>query len=123
MKVELFLLVLETLFGVFMVIIFHEMIHWVIAKIFCRQPKILFSKLMTPTIVYVNNQNDWQNLIITSSAPLIVITIGLFITVDSIFTITVKILCLMNIFNLFPITTDGEVIILSILNLLKKKNA
>lgn len=123
MKAELFLILSEMIGGIFIVIIFHEMMHWIFAKIFRRQPKIKILKFLTPTVVYDNNQNDWQNLIIASSAPFILIALGLCITIDSIFTFTIKMMCFTNFFNLLPITTDGELILLSLLNLLKKKNA
>lgn len=120
MSIDMLSLFCIYIFSILSVVIFHEAIHWLFAKFFHRQPKLKFHYFITPIISYKNNHNDIQNLIISSSAPIILIVIGIFIDGDNSNLIVLKIMCFANILNLFPVTTDGEVILLSILNLFKK---
>ncbi len=102
------------------VVICHEVIHWIFAKWFHRHPKIEFYQFITPVVTYKNNDNDLQNLIISASAPIILTILGILIDGNT-GTIFIKIMCLFNAFNLLPIATDGEVILLSVINLLRKE--
>lgn len=103
------------------VVAIHEMIHATVAWMFRRRPTITFDRFLTPVIRYENNQNDWQNLIIALSAPALLFGIGWIIPVDGGAWVVIKILCLANILNFFPVTTDGQMIFLSCLRLIQKQ--
>ncbi len=97
----------------------HEYIHYVFAKLFKMNPKLNFN-WGTPSITYSNGNNDFHNLIIASSAPLVMIVLGLVIP-NSVMFLCFKLMCFSNIFNVTPFTTNGEVILLSLINILRRK--
>lgn len=101
-------------------ILVHEWIHWLTAVAMGYQPTINW-QLFAPSIQYENKNNQWYNLCIASSAPLILFLIGLFFQGESIFIFSLKVCCLSNVVNLLPITNDGEVILLSLYNIFVRK--
>lgn len=74
-----------------------------------------------PSISYQNKQEHLHNLLISGLAPSILVVIGLLLPGNEIVWFLTKIFCLANIFNLMPITNDGEVILLSFYNIIKEK--
>ncbi|WP_418080403.1 hypothetical protein [Streptococcus halotolerans] len=83
-------------------------------------PKVKAS-LRSPSIVYKSTGNNINNILVSGIAPTILIILGMFINGRDIISFYTKILCLSNILNLLPFTTDGEVILMSILNIVRKK--
>ena len=69
----------------------HEYIHYVFAKLFKMNPKLNFN-WGTPSITYSNGNNDFHNLIIASSAPLVMIVLGLVIP-NSVMFLCFKLMC------------------------------
>lgn len=120
MTTETVVILIYYTLAVISIVILHEAIHWIFALLFRRSPILKFQNFFTPVIIYKNNQSDIQNLIISVSAPLILFTAGLLLESYSGILVVIKIMCLANFLNFLPITTDGQVILLSLLNMLKK---
>ncbi|WP_236700984.1 metalloprotease family protein [Kandleria vitulina] len=97
-------------------IILHEFFHYLTAKALKLEPKIKL-KFLVPSVVYKNTKDNIKNLIVSSS-PLLMILLTFIIPENKV--IVFKIMCLCQLINIFPITADGEIILLSIMNLLKK---
>lgn len=104
------------------VVAIHEGIHWFFALLFRRQPRMTFDRFLTPTVRYYNNHVDWQNLVISGSAPFFLFSFGIWVEGDDGAWVVVKILCLSNVFNFFPVTTDGQMIFLSLVKMIQRKN-
>jgi hypothetical protein len=102
-----------------MIVMIHEGFHYGLARIFNRNPQIKINKYLQVSVVYKNNHNDLQNLVIACVGPLCLVCIGIFISGNNLFSLPAKIFCLANLINLFPVTADGEVIILSLLRMCK----
>lgn len=111
---------MAVIFSLFLSIIAHEWIHWLTAVAMGYQPTINWY-LFTPSVQYENKNNQWHNLFIASSAPLLLFLLGLFFQGESIFIFSLKVCCLSNIFNLLPNTNDGEIILLSLYNIFVRK--
>lgn len=120
MIIEMILNISKYIIVIISAVILHEIIHYFFALLFRRGPTIKMKNLITPTISYKNNQSDIQNLVIASSAPLILIFIGILVDNDTDVLLIFKLMCLANIFNLLPFTVDGQVILLSLFNILRK---
>lgn len=101
-------------------VIVHEGIHYITAYCLGLSPKVKLS-LRSPSVTYKNKGCDIKNLLVSGIAPIILIIAGIFINGKDIISFYTKILCLSNVFNLLPFTTDGEVIVMSILNIVRKK--
>ncbi|AZZ61240.2 hypothetical protein DSM07_08055 [Oenococcus sp. UCMA 16435] len=61
----------------FAVVIFHEILHWLPAIIFNRNPSLSFQYGLIPVVSYNNNQNYCQNLLITILPSLVLVIIGI----------------------------------------------
>lgn len=107
---------LQVIIEIILSIILHEFFHYLTAKVLKLEPTIKL-KYLIPSVVYKNTKEDVKNLIV-SAAPLLMILLTFIIPEDKF--IVFKIMCLCQIINIFPITADGEIILLSIMNLLKK---
>lgn len=101
-------------------ILVHEGIHWLAAVATGYDPKINWY-LFAPSVQYENKNNQWHNLCIACSAPLLLFLVGLFMQGESLFFFSLKVCFLSNIFNLMPITNDGEIILLSLYNIFVRK--
>ncbi|WP_430786894.1 metalloprotease family protein [Virgibacillus flavescens] len=121
MTAETIVILISYVLIVISIVALHEAIHWVFALLFRRDPSFKFQRFFTPVITYKNNQSDTQNLIISASAPVILFTAGLLIESNSGVLVLIKIMCLANFFNLLPVTADGQMILLSLLNIRKKR--
>ncbi|QNR22161.1 hypothetical protein HNY42_14805 [Exiguobacterium sp. Helios] len=121
MTAETLLLLISYVLLIALVVTIHESIHWCFALLFRRQPRVTFDRFLTPTVRYHNTHVDWQNLIISASAPLLLFSFGIWVEGNSGAWVVVKILCLANVFNFFPITTDGQMIFLSLVNMIQKQ--
>ena len=98
----------------------HEAIHWITAILLGYSPRVNWN-FFIPSISYQNKQEHLHNLLIAGSAPGILFIIGLLLSGHEIVWFLVKIFCLANVFNLMPITNDGEVIFLSFYKIIKEK--
>ena len=107
--------------SIIFLLIIHEFLHWIVAFVFKLEP-ILVWRILTPAIIYKNTYEDWKNLLVALSAPLILFAIGVFIQGNDISSVVVKFMCLANFINFLPFTDDGKVILVSIINILKSKN-
>lgn len=58
--------------------------------------------------------------IIALAAPTGLVLIGLLIPSNNAFLALVRIVCFLNVLHVFPFCTDGQVILLSLLNIVKK---
>lgn len=103
------------------VLFLHEITHFATAKVLGLSPKFIISKAGTPIVRYKNNHEYIKIFFVAISAPIIVISVTVILPNISEF-ILVKILGILNIINLLPITTDGEVAVYAILKLWKRKN-
>ena len=70
-------------FGLGITILIHEWIHWLVAKILDYSPKIQW-RFFVPSVQYENKNNHFHNLLIASSAPLLLLLIGLVLPGESI---------------------------------------
>lgn len=104
---------------VFLTLVLHECCHYLTAYLLGYSPKIGIEKNLMPYVRFQNRQRDSDNLLIALSAPLGMFGIGLLI--PNVFGLQfIKVVCLLNILHLLPICSDGQVILLSIINQLKK---
>ena len=101
------------------VIIIHELIHFISAKILACNVKLGF-KYCFPYIEYETNNNLYV-LIISILPSVILSTIGILIPTSGIYLIFFKFICLLNLIEIFPIAPDGILILESISNIIKDK--
>lgn len=113
---------LTSFLGIFGVVALHEGIHLVVAMILGYKP-IIKKSILVPAIVYENKNNDFHNLLIAGSAPLILIFIGLLLPAENLPSVLIRLFCLLNILNLLPLTHDGEMILLSLCHLIRRRHA
>ncbi|MFT9267222.1 hypothetical protein [Oenococcus sp.] len=104
----------------FILVSLHESLHFIAAKVFHLRPVFKINRFLLPMISYKNPGRDAQNLVVALSAPVGLIILGMLINSEIPYFGLAKILCLTNVANLLPITTDGEVIFLSVYNLIKE---
>ena len=106
----------------FLVVSFiHEMSHMMFALLFKRKNIKVHVSWTNFCIAYENNNNDIQNLIIAISAPIITTGIGIYLVFQIPNLIGLGILFLTNIINFFPITNDGEIILMSLVNIVRRE--
>lgn len=103
------------------VICIHEGIHYGMATILGYTPKVSVSKFLTPTVEFENKKRDIDNLLISSSAPLILFLVGCFISGENLVEMFLKNICLLNIVCLLPVSADGQVTMLSLINLIRRE--
>ncbi len=58
---------------------------------------------------------------VSLSAPVSMITLGYFLKGDSFVILFSKLLCYSNLINLLPFTSDGEIILMSLMNIIRRK--
>ncbi|GAA2966325.1 hypothetical protein [Ligilactobacillus murinus] len=105
------------LFATFLI---HESFHYIVARLFGYNPKFVFSSYFSPTIIYTNRGEDLKNLCISLAGPLGTVIIGMLVPDIDLFNLF-KIVCFLHLICLTPITADGQVILLSILNIVRGK--
>lgn len=116
-----FIYISYILLSFYMVAIIHESIHYIFAFIFKREELSFKISPVQCYVSYKNNDNDFQNLIISSSAPLLTTFIGLIILIFFTDIKGIGLIFFTNLLNFTPLTSDGEVILVSILNILRRK--
>lgn len=99
----------------------HEGIHYGMATILGYKPIFTFGKFLTPTVEFENKNRVIDNLLISISAPLTLFLVGCLINGETSVVLFLKYICLLNIFCLLPLSADGQVMILSLINLVKGK--
>lgn len=103
-----------------MAVVIHEFLHFLVAKILHVNAKLKINSFFTPVIYYKNPKSDIKTLLIAILSPMLMILLGLTINKHLNYLIAFKIVCLSNFLNLLPVTGDGEIIFMSIFNLIKK---
>lgn len=101
----------------------HEVIHWMTAKVFHMKPSITLDYKIIPAVSYNNSGNDFHNLLVSISAPTTLTIIGFLVNWQLAYLIVFKVMCLANVFNLLPFTNDGQVALLSVVNLIRSHKA
>ncbi|WP_430607911.1 metalloprotease family protein [Enterococcus sp. DIV2379] len=115
-------LILIKLIISFLVVSFiHEISHLLFALFFKRKNIRTHISWTCFCITYENNYNDLQNMVIAISAPIVTTSIGLFLVFEIPDLRGLGILFLTNIINFFPITNDGEIILMSLINIVRRK--
>lgn len=104
---------------VILTIVIHELFHYLVALFLGYSPRFGIEKNLMPYVQFQNSNRDVDNLLIALSAPLGMFCVGLFLPNILIFRL-VKFVCLINIIHILPICSDGQIILLSIINQLKK---
>ncbi|EGQ3129994.1 metalloprotease family protein [Staphylococcus pseudintermedius] len=119
---SLIIVILKILFDFLFVAFIHESTHLICAKLYRRKDiKINVNKLFVVSVSYKNNHNSFQNLVIAASAPFICVSLGLILLILGYLNI-LTLVFLSNIFNFLPVTQDGQIILISIINILKSNN-
>lgn len=108
------------LLSFYIVAIIHESIHYIFAFIFKREELTFKINPLHCYVSYKNNNNDLQNLIISLSSPLLITLIGFIILIYFPSIRGIGILCFFNIINFTPLTSDGEVILISVINIVRR---
>lgn len=102
-----------------LLVILHESLHFLTAYLLNLSPEIKFN-FCCPSIKYQNQESNFKNLLVSALSPIIIIGLGVILKDYSIYGFYTKVLCFSNIINLFPVASDGEVILISIIRLVKK---
>ncbi|MHA8042359.1 metalloprotease family protein (plasmid) [Staphylococcus xylosus] len=104
-----------------LVAVIHELTHFIFAKIYKREYiKINVKKIYYLSVSYKNNHNPSQNLVIAISAPCVCVFIGLTLIILGQLNF-LTLIFLLNILNFLPITQDGQMILISIIDILKNR--
>lgn len=109
-------LILEIIVEIIISILLHESLHYLVARKLKLNPQVKMHNLIL-SITYKNTHEDIKNLFV-GAAPLLMVTLIFILPNNKWFVF--KVMCFCQIFNILPICADGEVILLSIINLLKK---
>lgn len=110
---ELIVLFIGYVVSIFIVVVIHELIH-IITAFFLKVKFSLAFKWLIPVVEYSSQEEWWRILLISLSAPIVSILIGVIIP-NSGYLIVLKIMFLLNFLNLLPFTADGESAIYSIM--------
>ncbi|MDN6900193.1 metalloprotease family protein [Oenococcus sicerae] len=104
-------------------VVIHEIIHFITAS-FCKlNPSLILDNWAIPKVVFKNAGNDYKNLLVACLAPICLITLGVAIHFVVNAFVVFQFMCLTNILNLLPVSSDGEIIYLSIGNIFSKRKA
>lgn len=115
----MFLFTIKFISSCLIVVTAHEAIHFLVAKLFKLSPSFYITRLGTPIVEYKNNDNYFGIFVVSISAPIGIFVITLFLPQTSQFDL-IKLMGILNIVNLLPITADGEVAIYALLKIWKK---
>ncbi|TAA65571.1 hypothetical protein D2908_09805 [Streptococcus sp. LQJ-218] len=105
---------------VLLTVVIHEMLHYLTAYFLGYNPKFEFENFLVPSVKFINKGRDVHNFIIALAAPTGLVLIGLLIPSNNAFLSLVRIVCFLNVLHIFPFCTDGQVILLSLLNIMRK---
>jgi len=103
------------------VLLVHEWLHFILAKFFKYNAYIKRVGLYPFKVVYTNRNNPLDNLLISAISPLFLVIVGIILPLNY-YTVILKVSCISNIFNLLPFTADGEIILLSIFQIFRRRN-
>lgn len=98
----------------------HEAIHWLCAKLLGLNPHFSIRAKGVLAVHFKNVKNDYKNLFVALSAPIILIVVAILLPISGIF-VLLKMMFILNVLNLTPLTNDGQIILLSLLNIWRKK--
>ncbi|KJY62687.1 hypothetical protein [Lactobacillus apis] len=115
----MFLFTIKFICSCLIVVTAHEAVHFFVAKLFKLSPSFYITWFGTPIVEYKNNDNYFGIFMVSVSAPIGIFVITSFLPQSSQFDL-IKLMGLLNIVNLLPITTDGEVAIYALVRIWKK---
>lgn len=105
---------------VLLTVVVHELLHYLTAYFLGYNPKFEFEKFLVPSVKFLNKGRDIDNFMIALVAPVGMELIGLLIPDNNAFLALARIVCFLNVLHIFPFCTDGQVILLSLLNIVRK---
>lgn len=117
---ELFILVVVTILSVYAAVRLHEILHYLVARALHYQACFKHVGVLAFQVEYRNQNRPLDNFLIAFISPFLLTLIGILIPLNY-YTLVLKVTCLMNLFNLLLFTADGEVILLSIVQLIQKE--
>lgn len=103
----------------YLILIIHEAIHYYVAILFNYIPTCQRVSFFSYKVTYVNKNKPLESLIIAIAPTLFFIIVGILLPSNE-YTASIKLLCFLHLGNLTILTNDGEVIILSIIQLYRK---
>ena len=118
--IEIFVLVVITILSVYVAVGLHEILHYLVARVLRYQAYFKHVGILACQVEYRNRNCQLDNFLIAFISPFLLTIIGILIPLNY-YTLVLKVTCLMNLFNLLPFTADGEVILLSIVQLIQKE--
>ncbi|MFV0556512.1 MAG: hypothetical protein ACK5LM_05375 [Lactovum sp.] len=107
--------------SIYLILIVHEYLHFLLAKFLKYEVSIICVHPLAFKLVYENKNKALENLLIAAFSPAFLFVIGILLP-SNVYTLLLKLSCLSNFFNLLPITADGEVILLSLVQIFRKRN-
>lgn len=100
-------------------IILHELCHFYMASLLGYSPKFGLENGFIPTVTYPNKERDFDNLIIALSAPLTLFLVGSLLPSHIPWLTLTKFVCFIHFLHILPTFEDGQVIFLSLVNIMK----
>ncbi len=107
--------------SLYCILIAHELIHLFTARFLKYKARVRCINILAFKVEYINKHKPVDNLLIAGISPVVLFIIGIFIPLNF-YTLLIKLMCVGNFFNLFPITADGEIILLSIFQIFKRRH-
>lgn len=103
------------------VVVAHELLHYGAARALGLSPSLSLVNPLRPAVVYRNRHVDWKNCLVAIAPGIILPAIGF--TVLHVYpTLWVfALLAISNLVNLLPITADGEIVLLSLWNIMQNE--
>lgn len=117
------ILLLKSIIVIIFVVVAHEAIHFLTAKLLTVSATIDIHNFFVPKVTYTSNTTDWKIVLITISPTIVLILCGYIIPPKSYMLSLLKIMCYLNVTNLIPLTGDGEVLLLALLNMILRKKS
>lgn len=102
-------------------LIAHEALHWLCAWFLRLNPRLRMSRWFVVSVQYDNAGSDWKHLVTSACGPVVLVLIGLSLPHGDTVVCIAKTVLLLNLCNLLPITNDGEVIAMSVTNILVRQ--
>lgn len=100
-------------------VVAHELIHYMMAVVLGVKCKVQICGL-TPYVEYTASTSPLNKILISVAPSITLVTIGSVIPCSEVL-LALKIMCLVNLFNILPFASDGEVVIYSVMEMLRKK--
>lgn len=115
----LYIIIIGNIILIYTVLLLHEGIHYVSAQALHYHPKLVKLNLLSYKVIYLNRDKPYDNLLIAALPALILSFIGFIMPLNN-YTIFIKGAFCLNIINLTVLTSDGEVILLSLSQIFRR---